>query len=386
MIFSSATLCAQTGEQQLPGANTSLSPDPALEHPASQQQPLAPVVLSSGPPYFYHGRTYGSEALYTPASLIINGGFDILQSASHSRELSTIKFGTGAKNVWNNLKDPFTQINKYGWGRFIGNEVIPVSLKIDKAQYFPNYTLHLIGGGMESRMLLEWYYAHDVPLPSLFTGLTVAAYHFVNEAVENDKYVGPNVDPIADVYLFDVGGVILFTSDAVCEFFSRTLNLADWSGQPAYNPVYNTIENQGHNFVMKYRLPFVDKTSLFYYFGDSGLLGLSFHRDNHECVSVGGGFVAKALRNVDSTNGARTISVEMGLIGGIFYDRDNSLLASLVISDRINEKAKLNIYPGVFHLGPVSPGLFISLGKGDQLIAGLTVRYAPFGLAYRSSP
>ena len=61
----------------------------------------------------------------------------------------------------------------------------------------------------------------------------------------------------------------------------------------------------------------------------------------------------------------------MGLIGGVFYDRENSLLASLIVSDRINEKVKLNIYPGVIHLGPVSPGLFVSLGKGDQLIAGI---------------
>jgi hypothetical protein len=336
-------------------------------------------------PYFYRGLTYGSESLYNPASLIINGGFDILQSATHSRNLSTIKFGTGAKNLWNNLKDPFTQINKYGWHRFLGNEVIPMSLKIDQAQYFPNYTLHLIGGGMESRMIHEWYVAHDVPLPSLFSGLTIAAYHFVNETVENDKYVGPNVDPISDVYIFDIGGVILFSSDAVAEFFSKTLQLNDWSGQIAYNPRFNTIENHGQNFVIKYKLPFVDKTSLFYYFGDSGMLGLSFHRDNHECLSVGGGFVAKSLRNVDSTNGARTISIDMGLIGGVFYDRENSLLASLVVSDRINEKVKLNIYPGVIHIGPVSPGLFVSLGKGDQLITGVSIRYSPAGIAYRSS-
>ncbi len=336
-------------------------------------------------PLFYHGRTYGSEALYNPATLIINGGFDILQSATHSRDLSTIKFGTGAHNLWENLKDPFTQIDKYGWSRFLGNEVIPMSLAIDQAQYFPNYTLHLIGGGMESRMIHEWYVAHEVPLPSLFTGLTLAAYHFVNESVENDSYVGPNVDPIADVFLFDLGGVLLFSSDAVAEFFSRTLQLNEWSGQIAYNPTFNTIENHGQNFVMKYKLPFAAKTSLFYYFGDSGMLGLSFLRDDRDCISVGGGFVAKSIRTVDSRNGTRTMSIEMGLIGGIFYDRENSLLASLIVSERMNEKVKANIYPGVLHIGPVSPGLFVSIGKGSQLIAGMTIRYSPTGLAYRSS-
>jgi hypothetical protein len=335
-------------------------------------------------PLFYHGRTYGSESLYNPATLIINGGLDILQSATHSRDLSTIKFGTGAKNLWDNLIDPFTQIEKYGWNRFLGNEVIPMSLKIDQAQYFPNYTLHLIGGGMESRMIHEWYIAHEVPLPSLFTGLTIAAYHFVNESVENDGYVGPNVDPIADVYLFDLGGVLLFSSDAVAEFFSRTFQLTEWSGQIAYNPAFNTIENHGQNFVMKYKLPFAPTTSVFYYFGDSGMLGLSFLRGEHDCISVGGGFVAKSLRTVDSRNGARTVSIDMGLIGGVFYDRENSLLASVIVSERMNEQVKANIYPGVIHIGPVSPGLFVSIGKGAQLIAGMTIRYSPVGIAYRS--
>ena len=136
---------------------------------------------------------------------------------------------------------------------------------------------------------------------------------------------------------------------------------------------------------MKYKLPFAAKTSLFYYFGDSGMLGLSFLRDDRDCISVGGGFVAKSIRTVDSRNGTRTMSIEMGLIGGIFYDRENSLLASLIVSERMNEKVKANIYPGVLHIGPVSPGLFVSIGKGSQLIAGMTIRYSPTGLAYRSS-
>ncbi|MFA6541554.1 MAG: hypothetical protein WCT99_08120, partial [Bacteroidota bacterium] len=37
--------------------------------------------------FFYSGKDFGSESLYNPGSLIINGGFDILQSATHSRDL-----------------------------------------------------------------------------------------------------------------------------------------------------------------------------------------------------------------------------------------------------------------------------------------------------------
>jgi hypothetical protein len=334
--------------------------------------------------YFYHGREYGSEAIYNPLSLVINGGFDVLQASAHSRALSTLSMNIGAKNVWENISNPFPQINKFGWNRFLGQEVFPTSIALTKAQYWPNYTLHLIGGGMTSRATLEWFHHYDIPYPSLWTGVTIAAYHFVNEAVENGAFVGPNVDPIADIWIFDVGGIVLFTSDQVCEFFSHTLHLTEWDGQPTYNPTFGTVENEGQNFVMKYPLPFLSHVSLFYYFGDNGMLGLSFERGNGHNITVSGGFVSKELRTVDSRNGTRTVTAELGWIAGIFYDRDNSLLASLILSDKINEKVKINMYPGVLDIAGISPGIFCSMGMGSQFIAGLTVRYVPFGLAYRN--
>jgi hypothetical protein len=333
--------------------------------------------------YFYFGRDYGSESMFNPVASIINGGFDILQSESHSRVLSTIKFGIGAKNVWENLRDPLPQISKFGWDRFISQEVFPLSLSIEKAQYFPNYTLHLIGGGMNSQMMYEWYRFHHVPLPGLIAGVSFATLHFINEAVENDLYVGVNVDPIADVWIFDIAGPILFSIDNVKQFFSSTLGLTDWSGQVAWSPATNTIENHGQNFVMRYKPPFLDRTRLFYYFGDSGMFGLSFDRSDQTSISVGAGFVAKSLRQVDAINGARSITVELGWIAGVFYDRENSLLASLIVSDRINENVKLNIYPGILPGGDLSPGLFVSVGKEGQFIAGITLRYSPVGIAHR---
>ncbi len=342
------------------------------------------TLRSQDPYYFYHGKEYGSEALVNPGTLIINSGLDILQSATHSRQLSKINFNTGARNLWDNLKDPFTQINKFGWGKFIGQEVFPTSLSLDKAQWFPNYTLHLIGGGVDYRMMTEWYAYYDVPYPALLAGLTAATYHFINEAVETDAFIGPNVDPIADVYLFDIGGVILFSSDAVAEFFSTTLHTTTWPGQPAWNPEFHTLENHGQYYVMKYRLPFAPKTSLFYHFGDNGLFGLSFLMKNNESISFAAGTTQMQLRTVNVTNGARTVSVTLGWMAGIYYDRDNSLLFSVMASNRINEKLRLNLYPGVIDLWGISPGLFTSLGNRNQFIAGLTIRYSPIGLAYRN--
>lgn len=334
--------------------------------------------------YFYTGKDFGSESMINPGSLIINGGFDILQSATHSRVLSTINFSTGATNVWNNIRDPITPINKFGWRRFISQEVFPLNVNIEKAQWFPNYMLHLFGGGMDTRMMYEWYVYHQIPYPTLWTGLTVAAYHFINETVENDAFVGPNVDPIADLLIFDLGGALLFTSDAVAEFFSSTLNMTAWPGMPAWNPTYNTLENNSQFYIMKYPLPFAHRTRLFYHFGDNGMLGLSFLRENNESISVSAGFAARELRTVDVTNGARTVTVSLGWIAGIFYDRDNSLLASFMASNRVNEKFRLNIYPGIVNMLGGSIGFFASIGRGDHFIAGIAMQFSPIGLAYRS--
>lgn len=346
---------------------------------------IIPQAHSQEKFFFYKGLPYGSETLINPGSLLINGGFDILQSATHSRVLSTIRFKEGTKNLAKNLLDPFSQINKFGWRRFIGQEVFPTSVKLEKAQYFPNYTLHLIGGGMDSRMMYEWYRFHHIPYPTIFAGLTVAAYHFINEVVENDAFVGPNVDPIADIYIFDLGGALLFTSDAVCKFFSETLNLTAWPGQPAWNPIYNTLENHSQYYIMKYKLPFTERTSLFYHFGDNGMLGFSYLRENNESITFSAGFATRELRTVDVTNGARTVTVSLGWIAGIFYDRNNSVLASLMASNRVNEKVRFNIYPGVINIFGFSPGFFTSIGRGNQFIAGISIHYSPIGLAYRSN-
>ncbi len=345
---------------------------------------FAATAVSQERYYFYSGKEYGSESLINPGALLVNAGFDILQSATHSRKLSTIKFGTGARNVANNLADPFTQIGKFGWGKFFGQEVFPTSTKIEKAQWFPNYTLHFLGGGLDARMMAEWYRYHEFPYPSLFAGLTVATYHFVNESVENDRFIGPNVDPIADIYLFNLGGALLFTSDAVAGFFSETLHFTTWPGQPAWGPEFNTLENHGHYYVMKYDLPFWENTRLFYHFGDNGMLGLSFLRPNGESFTVSAGAAARELREVDITNGARTVTVSLGWIAGIFYDRNNSVLMSLMASNRINEKVRLNIYPGVIDLWGFSPGVFASIGNREQVIAGISFRFSPVGLAYRN--
>ena len=53
--------------------------------------------------YFYTNKDYGSEALFNPLTLLINGGYDITQFQSVSNKINDPDFGRKLNNVLGNL-------------------------------------------------------------------------------------------------------------------------------------------------------------------------------------------------------------------------------------------------------------------------------------------
>ena len=298
----------------------------------------------------------------------------------NKRNLKKFPFADGAKNVLKNISNPFTVIKHYGWKNFLNDQVLPLSLNKKNGQFFPNYTLHLIGGGMEFAATEEWYKYNNIPVPGLMSFLTMAAYHLINETVENDRYIGEDVDPIADIYIFDLGGIILFTSDNVREFFSKTLNLSDWSLQPSFSLRNGELHNNGQFFSMKWKLPFSERWHLFYYFGTNGVGGLSYKFEDGSAISFGAGLAASDLIMVDNKRNKKTL----GLVGnfGLFFDRNNSLLAGLSVTIKTDYMVNLNIYPGVIKIGNFSPGFWASYNQNGNVIYGISAAWLPVGAAY----
>ena len=68
-------------------------------------------------------------------------------------------------------------------------------------------------------------------------------------------------------------------------------------------------------------------------------------------------------------------------MAGIYYDRNNSLLASMVFSDTPNNIFRLNMYPGFLSSNAFVPGFFITIAHGGSTIFGITTRLFPLGLA-----
>lgn len=106
-----------------------------------------------------------------------------------------------------------------------------------------------------------------------------------------------------------------------------------------------------------------------------GLLGLSYKIDQERTISMGGGFIGRELVDIDNEKNIKTVKLAWST--GIFYDKNNSLLASLKISDHIDYQAVINIYPGIIKLGKFSPGLWTALDKTGKYMFGISTIWTP---------
>jgi len=241
--------CDATPGLALSGDEIAAAVARAADYPAMPRTSVtaAPLGTDAAPfepgpgHWFYSGLPYGSEAMVHPVRLILNGGFGTLQFNNRSNHIADIRLRQGWQRVGEDLGTSASILRRTGWNEFLATEVIPVSVNRRNAQYWPNYTLHLIGGGMSSTMMREWFTQHGFAHPELGSFATLTAYHLLNEVVEASSRVGPSTDAIADLMLFDPAGWLLFQHEGVNGFFSRTLHMRDWSSQIAIDPVTGMV-------------------------------------------------------------------------------------------------------------------------------------------------
>jgi hypothetical protein len=343
---------------------------------------VAAVRAQETPPprYFYRGLPYGSDASFHPASEVINGAFGIMQISSNWAPLDDVDWRQGFSVTWESITHPRRTVRAYGTESFLTDEMVPGTLRWNNLQYVPNYFLHLVGGGARHRAFYEWYGAHDYPAPWAWAWGTTVAHAFAVEAVEHHGETVPTVDPVADMLFFDPMGAILFTSEGVSRFFSRTLHMGIWSGQPAYNPVANTFENAGENYGLHFFFRDSDRVGIFSYWGMSHLFGVTVRGGRAFDWSVGLGGAVDELASLDRGNGTSSLFARVKLDAGAFIHRDGSLLASVQVSQAWSQPFRMTLYPGMFTVGGLSPGLYTGV-RGNDVIVGLSFSRVPVGLA-----
>jgi hypothetical protein len=336
----------------------------------------APAVKPEKTRYFYFGYDYGSQATYNPLEVFVNRGFDVLQARVDSRNLFKLEYKENMKNVLRNVANPIHAVSQEGWPQFLREEIFPISYTGNSARWVPNYTLHLIGGGMTYREMREWFEDHGWPVPAVLSATTLMAAALVNESLENKGIVGVNTDCLADLYVFDLGGIVLFSFLPANIFFSKYLIIADWSPPPAFSLPGPNLHNQGNYFAAKFPLPFYERLRVFTYFGLSTAGGLSYQLDGEYSLSAAAG--ARATRLLPQSVSSVRNDVQFAPMGGLFLDRNNSLLASILVSNVQDYFVNVNVFPGVVKAVP-GLGLWAVVDRQGHPIIGVSTTLG-FGL------
>lgn len=331
---------------------------------------------SSAKPQFYTGVAYGSGAQFNPFSAWITYAFDTLQVNS--------SFDDGSlRERWGQVRWDLTHVNSAirlegGWTAFVNRQVLPY--RFTEKDWVPNYSLHLLGGGMIYRKNAEWLEAHGQPYPRLTAAVLNMSAELLQEVIE--KKSTKHDDEIADVFIFEPAGILLYSYEPFARWSADTLHLVDWPYQAMYDPNRprtgggrGGLVNVGQNFAARPELFGSRNHRAFVYFGMTTLAGLSHRITAEHSVSWGFGAAITHAKDPTTTRYA----------GGLFWDRNDSLMGSLIVNGTEDLKVRLNLYPGI--VGPGSwwsPGLFVGLGPNREIAAGLTLRILPVGLAGRS--
>lgn len=320
---------------------------------------------------FYTGLAFGSESQFNPISELVNEGFNDLVIESSDMRLSTQPWGTAWTNLAHNLTHVRGAFRQYGVRRAVRNELLPLT-GFDGGQWFPNYTDHLIGNGMVSVRLEEWFRQHRYPAPLALSVVTMMTAHLTNEIIERPRHW--SVDPLADLLVFDPLGMVLFRADVVQRAFSGGLTLTNWAGQPMLVAPNGRLDNASEEFKFTFSLPRTSRVKGFVMTGLNVLGGLTYTTPGGRALSLGVGRGSDVAAITDSSSDVRT--VRLGPRAGLFLDREGSLLASLVFDGSRNGLMTLNLYPGMVRIGGVSPGVWLDVRR-NGLRVGLA---APFGL------
>jgi hypothetical protein len=291
-----------------------------------------------------------------PLTNYVNTAFD---TAQVSGAFSQDHYWKNHGRVLDYLVHPIDSIeDDGGWDHFFRQEFL-------SAHVLPNLTLHLLGNGYDFRALAEWFDEHDVPFPYVLAWVTSYAGYLGNEAIEVSNPEIDATDHIADLYLFNLLGNLLFMSDTVADFVQNDLQFRNWPGQPVFDVRRHRILNASNNYLLRPRI-FGEKVRPFLYFGLHYFAGLSVPLQSEESLSLGAG-----LATVDPF--AKSTLAKVRASGGIFWDDRDRLLASMIFNGTDDSIARLNFYPDIFPFPTLDLGVFFGVAGDGVPTFGVAV-------------
>lgn len=345
------------------------------EAAALRAPPAAPSLESepadsaaSDRPFFYHGRPYGTDAISGPLDVLLNKGFAVAQFNNRNRYI--FDYDYGSRHVWNSVTRLGENVERYGgWRKYVGDEIFPTSLEWDEWKWAPNYFGHVLEGGMTYRRLTEWNRAHGVPLPAVSAAVVTMGAAVINEMYSHPGWIQGTAGTATDLLFFDPLGILLFSFDGVARFVAGPLHGNIWASQAALT-FDGELVNNGNNFALKLPLSPIPRTSLFVRAGLAVTPGITYHRRDGLDVSVALGGEGR-IQNIDPVTGEETPEIAIG--GGVFVDRDGTLLVSVMASETAHRRFVVNVYPGVVDVAGGRLGGWLILRKDWGVRLGISV-------------
>lgn len=325
----------------------------------------------SGPNHIFYRPelNFGSVSVMGPFNVLLNRGFSVLHFRDQPRDVRQLRWRNGFAAVGDALAHPRAAIERSGgWGPWLKREFLP-SGRVWEWAWAPNYGGHIIAGGITSRYLEEWFEAHRVPLPALSAAVYLMGTMMVNEAIEHQRSTTASGGAVADLLIFDPLGILLFRIDGLARFFQEELHAADWSPQAAVTLPSARVQNVAQVLAYKIPLPFLERTRLLLTLGHQGLGGVTYRFDSGLSLGVAGGIDGN-VRIVDPETGHE--SIEPRPAGGVYLDRDDSLLASVVLGYEAYNLVGVNVYPGVLPGRFASLGLWVTMTQDREFSFGLS--------------
>lgn len=330
---------------------------------------FAPAVHAQ----YYREASIGSDAFYNPLNAFSHYVFDTLQL---SENFDQENFGGRYDTVTDNLAHPRRAIdNEGGFRRFVNRQIAPVDAdhSDEWPTMLPNYALHLLGGGMVYRRDLEYFQAHDYEHPYAYSITLAMTAELVQEVFE--KKSTSDDDEVADFYIFRPLGIWLYSDDDRAAYIKETLDPAIWPHLLFYEPERETFSNVGISYVARLQPVFGMESRPFVYYGMNTLVGLTHDRGALDHISWG---IGGAMKSLDRSNDE--LDFELRPSFGLFYDRDSSLLWSVILNGTEEMKVRANAYP--WKPGPWQMGVGFGLTDDDEVFLGLSLDM-PFGLGGR---
>ncbi|MGK0446119.1 MAG: hypothetical protein ACJA1U_003071 [Bermanella sp.] len=361
----------------------------------------APVTLDP-PSYFYFQQDYGSESQFGPLNVWFNVGLVVPGRLGTQPQLDEINYAQGWQQVRSSLSHQSDVIDESGGTQAsLEKEFIPFAHP--SGAWLPNYFLHLLGEGMLSRKLQEYYLSqpNSTPMQAKIKAiLTLVAAQTTNEVVEYELPWDQRLDPLADFY-FNLAGIIAFSFDEVAQLLSNDhLDYYYWPGQPVIDVQDGALFNQGEQYYFRSALGFDTRLKLAiisgmpatgggvsYPLNDTDHLSVMFATD--VVVSPPHERVDQLERKTNFT--AREIAELYNRSLNVYWDRKGSLMGALAVSYAPFYQVSLNLYPqtypnlniGGFNLGDLGIGGYVIASQGGANSVGITFSFSPVMLGLR---